>query len=90
MLATALIAMAMAALSHHLGLSEAMSKVISKVLKCPRCLSFWTVLLVLVLHGYNVFFAIGLSLLMAYLAIWSELLLGYLNQLYEKLWQKRK
>lgn len=90
MLATALIAMAMATLSHHLGLSEAMSKVISKVLKCPRCLSFWTVLLVLVLHRYNVFFAIGLSLLMAYLAIWSELLLGYLNQLYEKLWQKRK
>ena len=90
MLATALIAMAMAILAHHLGLSEAISKVISKVLKCPRCLSFWTVLLVLVLHGYNVFFAIGLSLLMAYLAIWSELLLGFLNQLYEKLWQKRK
>lgn len=90
MLATALIAMAMAILAHHLGLSEAISKVISKVLKCPRCLSFWTVLFVLALQGYDLLFAIGLSLLMAYLAIWSELLLGFLNQLYEKLWQKRK
>jgi hypothetical protein len=90
MLATALIAMTMAILAHHLGLSEAISKVISKVLKCPRCLSFWTVLFVLALQGYDLLFAIGLSLLMAYLAIWSELLLGLLNQLYEKLWVKRK
>ena len=43
----ALIAMVVAVLAHHLGLSEAIAKVVSKVARCPKCLTFWLVLLVL-------------------------------------------
>jgi hypothetical protein len=90
MLLTALIAMLVATLAHHLGLSEAVAKVISKILKCPRCLTFWFVLFVLFACGCNILIAIGLSLLMAYCSIWTELLLDALNRLYERIWQGRR
>ena len=90
MLLTALIAMLVATLAHHLGLSEAVAKVISKILKCPRCLTFWFVLFVLFACGCNILIAIGLSILMAYLSIWIGLPLGMLNDLYERLWQRRR
>ena len=88
MVMTALMAMMAAVLAQHLGLSEAVAKVVSKILKCPRCLSFWTVLSSLVILGHDPFIAVGLSILMAYLSIWSGLLLIRLNDLYEKLWQR--
>ena len=88
MVVTALIVMMTAVVAQHLGLSDAVAKVISKILKCPRCLSFWTVLFVLVILGCDLFVAIGLSVLMAYLSIWSGLLLMMLNDLYDRLWQR--
>ena len=88
MVVTALIVMMIAVVAQHLGLSDAVAKVISKILKCPRCLSFWTVLFVLVILGCDLFVAIGLSVLMAYLSIWSGLLLMMLNDLYDRLWQR--
>ena len=90
MFLTALIAMLVATLAHHLGLSEAVAKVVSKILKCPRCLTFWIVLFVLFALGCNILIAIGLSLLMAYCSIWTELLLGALNKLYERLWREKR
>lgn len=90
MVKTALIVMMVAVLAQHLGLSEAIAAVVSKVMKCPRCLSFWTVLFVLVILGCDLFIAVGLSILMAYLSIWSGLLLMMLNDLYETLWQRLK
>lgn len=84
----ALIAMMLATLAHHLGLPEAIARVVLKVAKCPKCLSFWIALLVLVLVGCNVFVAIGLSLIAAYLSFWFGLLLGVLNRKYDDLWQK--
>lgn len=90
MLATALIVMIVAVLVQHLGLSEAIAKVVSKILKCPRCLSFWTVLFALLVLGCDIVIAVGLSVLMAYLSIWIGLPLGMLNDLYERLWQKRR
>ena len=90
MVKTALMVMMAAVLAHHLGLSEAVAKVVSKILKCPRCLSFWTVLFVLVILGNDPVFAVALSILMAYLSIWSGLLLIWLNDLYERIWQKTR
>lgn len=80
--------MMLATLAHHLGLPEAIARVVLKVAKCPKCLSFWIALLVLVLVGCNVFVAIGLSLIAAYLSFWFGLLLGVLNRKYDDLWQK--
>lgn len=88
MLWIALIAMMLATLAHHLGLPEAIARVGLKVAKCPKCLSFWVALFVLVVSGCNVFLAIGLSLIVAYLSFWFGLLLGWLNRKFDELWLK--
>ena len=88
MMLIALIVMMLATLAHHLGLPEAIARVGLKVAKCPKCLSFWIALLVLVFVGCNVFIAIGLSLIVAYLSFWIGLLLGWLNRKYDELWQR--
>lgn len=88
MMLIALITMMLATLAHHLGLPEAIARMGLKVAKCPKCLSFWIALLVLVFVGCNVFIAIGLSLIVAYLSFWFGLLLGWLNRKYDKLWQR--
>jgi hypothetical protein len=90
MVTIALIVMISAILAHHLGLTEAIGNVLMKILKCPRCLTFWTILFTLLVLGCDAFIAMGLSILMAYLSIWIGLPLRMLNELYDKLWQKRK
>lgn len=84
----ALIAMVVACLAHHLGLSEAIAKVVSKVARCPKCLTFWLVLLVLMITCENTIVAISLSLLCAYLSNWVGLLLMWLNKVYNKVWER--
>lgn len=88
MLLTALIVMVAAVLAHHLGLSDAVAGVASKILKCSKCLTFWTVLVTLLMLGCNILITIGLSVVMAYLSAWFGLLLNLLNQLYDKIWQR--
>lgn len=88
MMLIALIVMMLATLAHHLGLPETVARIGLKIAKCPKCLSFWFALLVLVLVRCNVFIAIGLSLIVAYLSFWFGLLLGWLNRKYDKLWQR--
>lgn len=88
MLLTALIVMSVTVLAQHLGLSDAVANVVSKILKCPKCLTFWTVLFVLIVIGCDPFLAMGLSVLMAYLSAWCGLLLYLLNQLYDWIWQR--
>jgi hypothetical protein len=84
----ALIAMVVAVFAHHLGLSEAIAKVVSKVARCPKCLTFWLVLLVLMITCENTIVAISLSLLCAYLSNWVGLLLMWLNKVYNKVWER--
>lgn len=88
MVATALMVMVAAVVAQHLGLSDAVAKVSGKVLRCPRCLSFWTVLFVLTYLGNDVVPAVGLSLAMAYLSEWVSIPLVMLNDLFDYLWQK--
>ena len=84
----ALIAMMVAVLAHHLGLSEAIANVVSKIARCPKCLTFWLVLLVLMVTCENTVVAISLSLLCAYLSNWVGLLLMWLNKTYNKVWER--
>ena len=88
MMLIALIAMVLSTLAQHLGLPEAIARVGLKVARCPKCLSFWIALIVLVLFGCNVFVAVWLSLVAAYLSFWFGLLLGVLNRKYDDLWQR--
>lgn len=84
----ALIVMMCATLAQHLGLAQAIAEVISKIADCPRCCSFWSSFLILVLIGCNIFIALGLSLIMAYLSHWFGLMLFVLNRLYDTIWRR--
>lgn len=88
MVKIALIAMLVAVLAQHLGLSEAVARIILKVAKCPKCLTFWCVLGAELVTQENLLVAIGLSLMCAYLVSWVGLLLVYLYKLYDRLWQR--
>lgn len=84
----ALIVMALATLAQHLGLTEAISDVIRKIAKCPKCCSFWSCLVVLCMMRCPVAFAVGLSLLVSYLSYWFGIVLIVLQKLYNKIWEK--
>ena len=78
---------------NHLGLVAAVEKVIARhlpVINCPKCLSFWATLT----YGCSVCcdsiaalpsalpHLFALSLLCAWLAIWLDLAMGIIDQLY--------
>lgn len=84
----AILAMVVATMAVHLGLPQAISKVMVKVLGCHKCLSFWTTLIVLQLAGFSLQVAIPLSFLSAYLSGWFAILLIMINKIYDRLWQR--
>jgi hypothetical protein len=77
-----------ACLAQHLGLSQAIAGVVFKIAKCSKCLSFWCVFFVLVMSKCSLVMALLLSVLMAYLSHYFNIVLMFLNNLYDWLWQK--
>lgn len=84
----ALCATLIAVIAHHLGLSEAIGEVVARILSCPKCLTFWFTLLVLLYYGCEPFIAIGLSLVSSYLSLWIGLTLVWLNKRYSEAWRR--
>ena len=72
------------------------------IVNCPKCMTFWTVLaygmaagsdhfvdineLVSVDHFENILELVAVALLAAWAAIWLELFMGFIDQLYLKLY----
>lgn len=75
-----------AVLMVHIGLTDAMSKVIAKVLGCHQCLTFWAVLMVLVIIGAPLALTPMIAIVFAYLSNWVVVLLMLLQNIYHKLW----
>ena len=84
----AIVLMMVATTAVHLGLPQAIAKVMVKVFGCHKCLSFWTTLVVLQLAGVPLFTALPLSFVSAYLSNWFAMVLIWLNKIYEKLWRR--
>ena len=77
--------------ANHLGLVEAMERVVGRrlpILNCVKCLSFWMVLLTTSLSGWNMIASLAVSFLSAYAAIWLELGMGFIDTLYGRLYEK--
>ena len=75
---------------NHLGLVKAIEDTIDKELRivnCPKCLSFWSALAYSVITTRNIIMSLAISFLCSYLAIWLELLEGYIDTLYIKLYE---
>lgn len=79
-----------ATLANHLGLVEAVEGVIRHkipVLNCSKCASFWVVLLVSLCSGQPLIASVAVSFVCAYCAVWLELLFGYIDTLYNRLYE---
>jgi hypothetical protein len=76
---------------NHLGLIKAIEENTGyefPILDCPKCSSFWFTLLFSVVTSRHVLTPLAVSFLASYTAIWLELLEGYIDTLYLKLYGK--
>lgn len=83
---------------NHLRLIAAVERIIRHplpILNCPKCLTFWSVLICGVAEADSSSFTLhsslrllATSILCAYLAIWLELLEGIIDKLYLKIYEQ--
>ena len=78
----------------HMGLGEAICKTFRSnfiLFLCPKCMAFWVVL------GYSILIvklpielSVAAAFLLGYAAIWFDLLLGKLAEIYESMESEKK
>lgn len=79
-----------AVMINHLGLIEAVEKIIKHeipIVNCCKCLSFWLVLAYMLINRYSVINSVATSFLCAWAATWFELLLGVIDHYYMKIYE---
>lgn len=77
--------------ANHLGLIGAIEEKIGEnihIVNCPRCFTFWSVLITTLLTGWNIIEALAVSFLSSWMATWLELGMGFIDLLYLKLYGK--
>ena len=80
--------MAAATMMQHLGLTEAIGKVVLKVLQCNMCCTFWATLAVTIMVGSPIWLCALMAITAAYASNWFALLLAVVDKLFDKLWQR--
>lgn len=76
---------------NHLGLIAAAEERLHRrlpVLNCSKCLSFWTVLSTTVISGWHMPEAMAISFACAYIAMWIELAMGFVDLMYYSAYEK--
>jgi len=76
---------------NHLGLVKAIEDKIGyelPVFDCVKCSSFWCVLVYTTILLHHIIAPLAISFLASYLAIWLELLEGYIDTIYIRLYEK--
>ena len=74
--------------ANHLGLvraAEGVLRIELPVVNCSKCLSFW---LTLFLTDLPIAERFAVSFLVSYLALWLELAWGYVDELYNRIYDK--
>ena len=84
----ALSTMIAATLAQHLGLAEAIARVVDKVASCPQCFTFWATMSALLYLGYDVYTSTLAAIVVAYLSNWFVLLLLILQRKFTHLYEK--
>ena len=75
----------------NMGLSDALQEFFgfhSRILSCPKCLTFWTALAFLLVSRCRFVTAVGASFLLSYLALWADLGLSALNRIYNESYEQ--
>ncbi len=89
-LLTSMLLMVSVNIIHHLGLAQAISEVMNKILGCSQCLTFWSVVAGLTYLGQDIITAVFLAITMAYLSNWFGLILLYLQRKFTTLYEREK
>lgn len=74
----------------QMGLSGAIQDAIrirSRLLSCPKCLTFWAVLAWELAHHAGLVSAVAVSFVLSYAALWAALILDGLAVLYNTLYE---
>lgn len=58
------------------------------ILNCVKCLTYWTILLYSLFNGEDVITSFATAFISSYLAIWLELLFGFIDVCYEHIYNK--
>lgn len=69
----------------QMGLSREIQERIgfkSEILSCPKCLTFWSVMALMLIKGNGVLYTVAASFIFAYLALWLALLYDVLAKFY--------
>lgn len=77
-------------LINHMDMVSAIEKILKHrlpILNCVKCLTFWTVLIYLLVNGHSIIVSPAVSFLSSYIAIWLELLFGLIDKCYEKIFK---
>lgn len=82
--------MVAATLAQHLGLAEAIARVVDKVASCAQCFTFWCTMSALLYLGYNVYLSALAAIVVAYLSNWFVLLLVFLQRIFTQLYEKTR
>ena len=75
--------------ANHLELIQAVEKVLDRelpIVNCSRCFSFWCVLSYMIVATNEIIVPVATSFFCAALAPWLELLMGFTDILYNKLY----
>lgn len=73
-----------------MGLEATIERILScrfRILSCPKCLTFWSVLLFGGITGHGIVDVLAVSFLSAYAALWLSLLCDKLTILYNKIYE---
>ena len=73
----------------QMGLAGAVQETLhfkSRILSCPKCLTFWSVLLWDLAHGTPAVLSVAASFILSYAALWMALALDGLTVLYNALY----
>lgn len=77
---------------NHLGLIKAVEDLVGRfpIINCPKCVTMWSVLAYgLWSVGFSDLpFVLAISFLSSYCALWLELIEGYIDTLYLKMYDK--
>ena len=77
--------------ANHLGLIHAIENVIRRnipVINCSRCCSFWFVLTYMIYVTQDIILSFATSFICAIIAPWTELLMGLLDVIFNKTYDK--
>ena len=77
--------------ANHLGLVAAVEGILKHsipIVNCPKCLTFWTLMICGILERDNFFVTTATSFLFSYLATWLNLLFAIIDTQYNRIYDK--